>query len=95
MPPGDDNVRWTVLFSGSVQGVGFRYTTERVARQYAVTGYVRNLADGRVEVVAEGSPAEVRRFLDAIEQTMGGYIGDRRRTEAPAGGRFTGFAIRF
>ena len=43
-----------MYFSGHVQGVGFRYTTRSVASRFAVTGYVRNLPDGRVELVAEG-----------------------------------------
>jgi acylphosphatase len=52
------------LISGIVQGVGFRYWTERVARELEVTGWVRNLVDGRVEVFAEGS-AEKLRMLEA------------------------------
>jgi len=48
--------------SGAVQGVGFRYFTQRVAARHQVTGYVRNLPDGRVEAVAEGSPENVEAF---------------------------------
>ena len=51
-----------VLYSGRVQGVGFRYSTRQLAADFAVAGYVRNTADGRVELVAEGDPAEVERF---------------------------------
>ena len=65
MAEAGDRVCWTVQFSGMVQGVGFRYQTERVAQAFDVTGYVRNTPDGRVEVVAEGQPGEVQRFLAA------------------------------
>ena len=53
--------------TGRVQGVGFRYQTEHVARSFDVTGYVRNLADGRVELMAEGDRDEVCRFLAAVD----------------------------
>jgi acylphosphatase len=46
--------RRTVFYSGLVQGVGFRYTTQRIAQQHAFAGFVRNLPDGRVQLVAEG-----------------------------------------
>lgn len=67
--------RLTAFFSGSVQGVGFRYTSEHLSRQFQVTGYVKNLSDGRVELVAEGEESELVRFLTTIrESRMGGYI---------------------
>jgi acylphosphatase len=95
MSDSDQTVRWTVLFSGTVQGVGFRYTTERVARRFDVAGYVRNLPDGRVELVAEGTKAELARLIEAVEEAMGGYIRDTDRSESPARGGFAGFDIRF
>ncbi len=85
----------TVLFRGHVQGVGFRYTTERIARGFAVTGYVRNLADGRVEVQAEGEPAEVNGFIKEIETYMKNHIHERTIQEGPATGHFSDFSIRF
>ena len=66
-----------VIFSGMVQGVGFRYTARRIAQGYEVAGYVRNLPDGTVELVAEGDPGEVERFLDAVAARMGDYIQGR------------------
>jgi acylphosphatase len=57
-------VRYRVLISGRVQGVFFRASCRRLAEQYGVTGWVRNLPDGRVEAVFEGPAEEVRRLVD-------------------------------
>ena len=65
-----------VYYSGRVQGVGFRYTAWNVARGFDVAGYVRNLPDGRVELLAEGAPAEIDGFLRAIRETLDRYIRD-------------------
>ncbi|MBP7933511.1 MAG: acylphosphatase [Phycisphaerae bacterium] len=86
--------RRTVHYSGHVQGVGFRYTTERLARRYEVGGFVRNLSDGRVEVVVEGTPAEVGAFLADLDETMVEYIRGRQLAESPGTGEFRGFGIR-
>jgi acylphosphatase len=56
-----------------VQGVGFRYSTREVACSYEVTGFVRNLPDGRVELVAEGDEAELRAFLDGVDASHRSY----------------------
>jgi acylphosphatase len=75
-----------VVFTGTVQGVGFRYTTMGIAQGFAVTGFVRNLPDGRVELIAEGADDEVERFLDAIRRRMAGYIeGHTISDESPRG----------
>ncbi len=87
-------LRRTVLYSGRVQGVGFRYTTQRVAARFAVTGWVRNLADGRVELVVEGEPAELDRFSTALDEAMAGYIRGREVRDGPATGEFADFGIR-
>jgi len=57
-------VRYRVLIAGQVQGVNFRTACQRLARQHGVTGWVRNLGDGRVEAVFEGPAGQVRRMLD-------------------------------
>lgn len=85
----------TVYYSGRVQGVGFRYTACRVARSYDVTGYVRNLPDGRVEVVVDGEPQTISAFLDALAEAMSGYIRDTQITDCPPAGRFTRFDVRY
>lgn len=75
-----------VYYAGDVQGVGFRYTALSLAQRHAVAGTVRNLADGRVELVAEGEPGEVDRFLDAVRRHMTAYIADAEvHDEKPRG----------
>ena len=66
--------RRQVLYSGHVQGVGFRYTTRSIARDYEVTGYVRNLPDGSVEVVAEGPVDQLDVFLEQVSDRLSGHI---------------------
>ncbi len=63
-----------VFFSGGVQGVGFRYTCRQIAKGFSVTGWVRNLSDGRVEMVAEGGRAEVEAYLGEIGKEMKSFI---------------------
>ena len=87
--------RRLIRFSGNVQGVGFRYTAMRVAGAYDVTGYVKNLPDGRVEVLAEGEPEQIDSFVQAIRDRMGHYIDDLSQQPGPASGKFRGFDVRF
>jgi acylphosphatase len=86
--------RSTVYFSGHVQGVGFRYTTNSIARGYQVTGFVRNLPDRRVELVAEGEPTEIKAFLGEVRERFLNQIRDERANEGPATGEFDQFEIR-
>ena len=87
--------RRRVYFSGRVQGVGFRFTCQSLARGFEVAGYVRNLPDGRVELVAEGEPAELDDFLTAIRLEMGPYITNvTTESESPGADPLTGFSIR-
>ena len=86
-------VRKRVLYSGRVQGVGFRYTTQGLAAGYAVAGYVRNLAGGEVELVVEGEADVVAAFLAAVAERMADYItATTVRDAAPTGQQ--GFHIR-
>ena len=61
-------------FAGHVQGVGFRYTAQRLAAGFAIAGYVRNLSNGSVELVAQGEADQVQAFLDAVAKRMAQYI---------------------
>ena len=64
-----------IFYEGRVQGVGFRYTVRQLAKGYDVIGWIRNLPDGRVELLAGGQPGEVSAFLDAIlESELAGFI---------------------
>ena len=78
-----------------VQGVGFRYTTQEVAQRFAVTGYVKNLRDGRVLLAAEGAPEELDRFLAAVARALGRYVDSTEEVVLPATGEYSGFSIRF
>ena len=84
-----------VYYEGVVQGVGFRYTACRVAARFGVTGYVRNLPDGRVLLVAEGPPEELDRFVAAVAAAMERYIEQVQETTRPATGRFRDFGVRY
>lgn len=89
-------IRRRVYFSGRVQGVGFRYTCHSIACGFAVGGYVRNLPDGRVELLTEGEPSEIDSFMSAIHFEMGSYIKDATIESAPVGEvPLTDFSIRF
>ena len=57
-----------VVLAGKVQGVGFRYFTKNLAKKYGLKGYVRNLPDGTVEIVAEGDEKTLRKFLEEVEK---------------------------
>lgn len=92
----DDGIeRRTVNFVGQVQGVGFRYTAQRVAGAHPVTGYVRNLPNGEVELVVEGTIAALDRYLGSVGKEMAAYITASRSRSSLATGEFEGFGVRF
>ena len=84
-----------IIFKGMVQGVGFRYTVKQLVHSYSVTGFVRNLYSGSVEIMVEGEREEIERFIRAIHDDMGGYI---KKSELEWGvytGEFIGFGVKF
>lgn len=86
--------RLQVFYSGQVQGVGFRYQTKQVATGFEVTGTVRNLPDGRVELKVEGEDGELREFRRAIRESgLGPLIKEEVEIWSEANGEFRGFAI--
>ena len=88
--------RATVFYTGRVQGVGFRYTAREVACGYDVTGYVRNLDDGRVELVVEGVEEEVKAFLEAVQTSqLGSHIRTADVNWREAAEEFRGFDMRY
>jgi len=88
-----DQQRRIVLFSGIVQGVGFRYTTVRISSGFDVNGYVMNLPDRRVKLVAEGRPDELDAFLDQVQLAMDRYINNVDDRVSEATGEFDNFQI--
>jgi acylphosphatase len=82
-----------VLYKGNVQGVGFRYTAVRIAEEFDVTGYVRNLPDGDVEIVVEGEGQEIDQFLAELSGRFDGFIRKQTQQIAPPGGQFRTFTV--
>jgi acylphosphatase len=86
--------RLRVLYSGHVQGVGFRYSVKSLAPGFEITGTIRNLPDGRVELVAEGMKEELKAFQQAIRDSgLGGLITQEQESWSEASNEFRGFAI--
>jgi acylphosphatase len=86
--------RMTIYYSGRVQGVGFRYTAKLVAHGYEITGVVRNLPDGRVEIVAEGERDELEAYRKGMQDSEVGGLARHEEVQWTSGsGRFHGFEI--
>ena len=85
--------RRLIHYRGQVQGVGFRYTTHRIANGYDLTGYVRNLRDGRVELLAEGDSEQLDSFLEEIRMRQAGRITQETATQTDPTGQFRTFEI--
>lgn len=83
-----------VHFTGRVQGVGFRYQTLQVSKEFDVTGYVTNLPDGRVQLEAEGEAGQVAAFLVELEERMHGYIRKMERQSSRRERVFSAFTVR-
>lgn len=83
-----------VHYEGRVQGVGFRWTVKSLAREYEVSGNVRNLPDGRVELIAQGDTAEITSFLEAIRtSSLAAHIATETAQEIPSLSPLRGFQI--
>ncbi len=89
-----ERVRVHLWISGMVQGVGFRFFVERAGRRHGVSGFVRNLPDGRVEAVAEGEAPAVEGFLADVRRGPSGAMVRSVQTEAEPPGGLQGFSIR-
>jgi acylphosphatase len=86
--------RLEVRFTGHVQGVGFRYTTHRIARRWRVVGYVENCPDGAVLMVAEGERDELNGFVDEVIAEMQPNIRNAEKNWYAASGEWSEFVIR-
>ena len=89
------SVRQEIHFRGRVQGVGFRWTVQRIAKHFEIVGYVRNLPDGRVQLVAEGEADEMDRFVRAIEVEMKAFISQTSVMKMAPIQEFQRFEIRY
>ncbi len=88
-------IRWSVRFTGRVQGVGFRYHSCQVARDLGVQGYVKNLRSGQVELIAEGNRSTLRQLVEEICEKTHGHVEQWNVDEATATGEFSTFDVRF
>ena len=82
-----------VVYAGRVQGVGFRATAVTLAQEFPVYGWVRNLADGRVELLAEGERDQIEAFLAAVRRYWGAAIRDEEFDWRPATGGLRDFKV--
>ena len=82
-----------VVFHGRVQGVGFRWTTKRVAKHFPVTGYVRNRSDGTVELVVQGASAAISEVISGVLEAMAVNITDHVDDRVESDERFDRFRI--
>ena len=88
--------RYHLFISGIVQGVGFRWYVEKIARANGLYGHVRNLPDGRVEIVAEGNEYALDLFVSTLKEgRLGKNISSIERHEEPATGSYEDFRIAF
>jgi len=84
-----------IYYSGRVQGIGFRYTVADMANYLKVAGWVKNLDDSRVEVVAEADEDTLNIFLQQVNQHFSRYIKDAEIEWLPASGEFRDFSVKF
>ncbi len=89
----DQLTRWHVFFSGRVQAVGFRFTARTFARDLGLTGWVKNLDDGRVEMEAQGPVSKLRKQLLQLKSTPPIFIEDFQIQEIPIKAGESGFRI--
>lgn len=89
-----DRIRWHVIFHGIVQGVGFRQTCCEQSCLYGIQGWVRNLDNGTVEMIAEASESDLKHFVQAVESNTLGSVEERNIQSQPASGEFNSFQVR-
>jgi acylphosphatase len=88
-----DAMAKVVYYSGTVQGVGFRATAAMIARSHAISGWVRNVADGRVELMVDGTAEAVEAFLADIRNRMSDYIANEEFEDREQADSLEGFRI--
>jgi acylphosphatase len=84
-----------IYYIGTVQGVGFRFTAREVAAETGVAGWIKNLPDGKVEIMAEAEEDKLNDFLKKIDGYFSRYIHDKETAWSEAKGELKGFEVRF
>ena len=84
-----------IIFSGRVQGVGFRFTAHRMAGRHGLTGYVRNLPNGTVEMLAQGPAHDIDDCIRDIQDSLAGHVRETRAVDVPPDPTYTDFRITF
>ena len=84
-----------IVFTGRVQGVGFRFTSLRVANRYGLTGQVRNLPSGGVEMIAQGRDDDIKDCIRDIQESLPGYITETKVEEIGFDSQYNDFKITF
>lgn len=84
-----------IIFKGRVQGVGFRYTTQRAASRYELAGYVKNCPDGTVEALLQGTEPNIQACLDDVKKAFGRYLREINTTEKSVNPRYHDFRIAY
>jgi acylphosphatase len=84
-----------IYYKGSVQGVGFRWRARKSAESFNLTGWVKNLPDGRVELLVQGNKNDITGFIDLLDKNLAGYILQKDINWQPAKVIFKEFEIRF
>lgn len=84
-----------IIFVGRVQGVGFRFTAYNIAKRHQLTGQVRNILDGTVEMIAQGNAADVDDCLQNIKDSLGAHITETKIEDIPLNPQYTDFKITF
>lgn len=84
-----------LIFVGRVQGVGFRFTAYHIANRHKLTGFVRNLPDGTVEMLAQGKSEQVDDCIREIQDSFTGYVRDTRIEDVAPDPQYGRFNITF
>ncbi|MFH1440598.1 MAG: acylphosphatase [Candidatus Omnitrophota bacterium] len=84
-----------IYYTGRVQGVGFRFTAEDIANSLGIAGWVKNLSDGRVEVLAQAEEETLKEFLVKISEYFSDYIKDTEISWLPVSDEFKDFGVKF
>ena len=90
-----EQVARQLVFHGRVQGVGFRYTTCRIAGKYGLTGWVRNRPDGTVEALMQGTGHTIDLCISEIKDHFGTFVRRVDTTDQPVNPRYTAFDIAY